>query len=274
MTEHIALLKPEIRDVLTPESYAERVPDGVDTYVEPFARQLDIGPLCAVVEEAMRRFAQSERVASDKWLAPRVHATLRLDRREAADRRLWDYLSIVALRDYVIWRWGNDQRIVDMKRITGPHARHALGRLWWAAELSRNGSDYSSTVEAFEVQNTVEFLNYLRAFNNRAAAIAFVRFLSVVNSGQRARSDQVPLFAKRMNHVLTTIVLDALAPDGGLDGDAISEWKAELPDETTMYDVLPQGPKEQPVDDAKVAAVEQVLTRIAAQIPSAKPVAA
>lgn len=35
-----------------------------------------------------------ERTRADAWLAPRLHATLRLTRQEAADRRLWNHLAL------------------------------------------------------------------------------------------------------------------------------------------------------------------------------------
>lgn len=65
-------------------------------------REIGLGPLRAVVAHAMRRLAPE---ASDAWLAPRMHATVRLTRREAADLRAWHDRAAVALPDYVRWRW-------------------------------------------------------------------------------------------------------------------------------------------------------------------------
>ena len=56
-------------------------------------RDIDVEPLVAMIDEAMRRFRSSPD-KSDAWLAPRVHATIRLSRREAADRRIWNYLNV------------------------------------------------------------------------------------------------------------------------------------------------------------------------------------
>src|SRR2546430_2753608 len=76
---------------------------GVDVgrYVSVFHRDVDLAPLERVVEEATTRFADHAAEASDAWLAARVHATLRLSRREAADASLWAYLAVVAFPDYV-----------------------------------------------------------------------------------------------------------------------------------------------------------------------------
>lgn len=67
-------------------------------------RKIDLAPLHAVVQEAMKRY-EFEPYKSDPWLAPRVHATLRLTRREAANQRIWAYLALVEFPHYVRWRW-------------------------------------------------------------------------------------------------------------------------------------------------------------------------
>src|SRR5262245_46053809 len=67
-------------------------------------REIDLAPLRAMITEATKRF-DYDPSESDPWLGPRVHATLRLTRREAADIRIWDYLTVVEFPDYVRWRW-------------------------------------------------------------------------------------------------------------------------------------------------------------------------
>src|SRR5665213_3745017 len=67
-------------------------------------RVIDLEPLESVIGEATSRESASPD-KSDAWLSPRVHATLRLTRREAADKRIWNYLSLVAFPTYVRWRF-------------------------------------------------------------------------------------------------------------------------------------------------------------------------
>jgi hypothetical protein len=66
------------------------------------ARDISLDPLKGVITAAMRRYDPEK---SDAWLAPRVHATLRLTRREAGDKRVWAYLNVAVFPDYVRWRW-------------------------------------------------------------------------------------------------------------------------------------------------------------------------
>lgn len=59
----------------------------------------------------------------------------------------------------------------------GGKVRHGLERLWWAAELTRSGPDYTPTVKAFAIQDTVLWLFDVEAFQDRPAALAYVEFV-------------------------------------------------------------------------------------------------
>ncbi len=115
-------------------------------------RKIDLSSMRAVFCEAMKRF-EFDPWKSDPWLGPRVHATLRLTRREAADKRIWEYLTVIAFPDYVRWRWAQEDhdRLVTKDRFLGEDSKNAIARLWWAAELTRNGSDYSRTEQALDI---------------------------------------------------------------------------------------------------------------------------
>lgn len=60
-------------------------------------------PVRELLDEAMNRF-EGKRAAADGWLAPRLHATLRMTRSEAANDELWNFLALVVAPDYVVWR--------------------------------------------------------------------------------------------------------------------------------------------------------------------------
>src|SRR4051794_2874114 len=48
----------------------------------------------------------SDRPKSDSWLAPRLHACLRLSRAQASDKGVWHWLAVALGSSYVEWRWG------------------------------------------------------------------------------------------------------------------------------------------------------------------------
>src|ERR1700743_3445755 len=109
-----------------------------------------VDALDALMSEAQNRQKRGdwmERATSDRWLAPRVHCCLRLFRSEAADRGVWQW---IALRHhwYVNWRWANEDDLVAEDRWWGQVHKQAFARLWWGAEIFRNGSDYRSVEHA------------------------------------------------------------------------------------------------------------------------------
>jgi hypothetical protein len=228
-------------------------------------RSVPLAPLRAVVAEAMRRFDPQK---SDPWLGPRVHATIRLTRREAADKRVWEYLTVVQFPDYVRWRWKNPddtEAPVPIDRFLGEDSKNSLSRLWWAAELTRNGADYGPTVKALTISRFSVSWLHLNLMHHRTAALAAVDFLSSFRD-EGATSTQGQIMAKAVNVALRTLSLDAMSVSPATDAEAVREWCRQRVDETTMMDELPQGPDEAPIPAADVAAVRAVLDHLADRI--------
>jgi hypothetical protein len=227
-------------------------------------RQVPLATLRAVIAHAMRRLRPDK---SDSWLAPRVHAALRLTRREAADQRTWAYLAVVEFPEYVRWRWANPDDAgtpVPIDRFMGENTANALARLWWVAELTRNGGDYRPTVRALSgFPSLVSWLK-LDALHHRAVALAMVDFLASVPAGN-SRDRQNQVMARAFNIVSRTLALDALCLSAAQDAEAVREWCAEPVDETTMLKDLPRGPDEPPVPAKEVAAVRAILDRLAVE---------
>ncbi len=261
MSQPLRRLIPQARTLITKESFCDQSFGNLDGYVQDLPRSVDVEPLVRVVQTAMRIFPHGDE-ASDGWLAPRVHAALRLFRSEAADQGIWDYLSVLVLRDYIIWRMADKDGLVnDIDRIIGPFRHQAVARLWWAAELSRNGADYGPTEAAFSSQDAVNYLTNVNAFHNRPAALAYIRFISHTSATTPIKQMAIET-GQTLNHVLTTLVLDSFAPDSGSDMNAIERWIAAAPDATLLDSALPQGPDEPPVPEEKIYAVEQLLGRL------------
>src|SRR5207253_10701196 len=65
--------------------------------------KIDLDSLITILDEGARKF-RNQPDASDGWPAPRVHATLRLSRREASDKQLWNYLNLVVKPDFARFR--------------------------------------------------------------------------------------------------------------------------------------------------------------------------
>ena len=264
-TRMLRRLNPHARSIITSENYSSNPTSIFSDMVTGLEREISIESVIVVIKRAMDDFdgSSKDRVSSDGWLAPRIHASLRLFRREAADLQIWEFLTLVIpeVREYVLWRWGGEDRQVrDLNRIYGSDRRHAVSRLWWVAELARNGPSYAPVHEAFEAgQDAINYLTDVDFAHNRTAALAYVRFFNETVDGSKRKKKESVNIARAFNHVLTTIVLDHLAPKAGIDLDAYTSWTQEEPNETIMFTQLPEGPNEPKISDAQIQKVVELL---------------
>jgi hypothetical protein len=239
----------------------------LDDYVLEYdlGRDLPFDLLKELLHEARERFDE-DRVASDRWLAPRLHALLRLTRAEAGERRFWAWLAVEEFPAYVWWRFPGKRDDPDptkngtaIKRFIGHDRDHAFGRLWWGAELFRSGGNYAPVVKAFEMQDIPSTWLSLDAVHNAAAAQAAVAILPGLSS------DDINALSKAMDHILTTVQLDALVPTGLPDSIAIEDWIAggATGIDELLADALPNGPEEDPPATALIAAADAFLRHVA-----------
>ena len=93
------------------------------------------------------KFINSENADKDVERAINLHEALNIERlEEACDPRLWSYLSLVVYRDYISERWKLDKkkpsvtetRMFYQSSSTNRNAKHALARLWWSVEMTKN----------------------------------------------------------------------------------------------------------------------------------------
>ncbi|MEU5031410.1 DUF6339 family protein [Streptomyces milbemycinicus] len=202
-----------------------------------------------LIDDAMAKFRDERPTAADAWLAPRLHETLRLTRREAADKRLWTYLALGVAPDYVIWRHRSEPKadgspgLVASDKFVGPHYKQTFARLWWAAELFRDGSDYRPVVVACGNQDMLNSALRLDAIDHRPTALALIRLMErgTVRTGR-----EVNALTSAVNAAAATLMYDAIAPDAESDGEALRDWIAgadsSLP---SPRNNLPEGPEEE-----------------------------
>lgn len=269
------ILMPSVRPQLTDAFRAGGAVPNLEDYVRPLdlGRDLPLDLVAELIATARRDFDEDAH-ASDRWLAPRLHAALRLTRHEAADRRFWAWLAVGLFPDFVRWRYssrrgadGEDAPGPPLKRFVGGQRDNAFARLWWGAELFRDGGDYRPVERAFVMQDVSNTWLALDAIHHRAAAQAALKILPSLGSKQINR------LSTALDHVLTTVQLDAAAPVAGPDVVAMEEWVSEAPDrDAVLGDSLPAGPDEDPMDSEYIAHVERVLREVAASIDLPLPV--
>lgn len=257
-TERIRLLPGLIaqRHLSDPVLRGEHLPPpaAIDRASLPWDESVrgEAGPLRDLVEAAMQRFAQDERSGADAWLAPRIHTTLRITRREAADAQLWNHVALRIAPDYVQWRHrskpahGGVVPKVQAARYSGPFYTQTFARLWWAAELFRDGSDYGPVVVACSNQDVLNTVLRLEMINHRPSAQAFVSLIQrgVVRTGRDANA-----VAKAVNAAGSTLSYEAIAPDVPPDSAAYRAWVESLGGSAAVsYTRLPEGPPDGSVD--------------------------
>jgi len=256
--------------LVTPELPPSFLEEGIGFDPVPhesaFARGIDTEPLRNLVHEAMKRFPDDPG-RSDAWLAPRVHYALRLSRREAARRSVWTWLGIALLPSYVRWRFPAGGS-TPIERFTGREDKHALGRLWWGAELMRNGRNYEPVCAGFSMQDIPNTWMRLHAFHHRPLVQAVLQELAVFNDGKPATSDQVNALAKAMNTTAYTVLLDAIAPDPEFEGGDLEAWLDEEVDETLVLDQEPNGLLEDGVPEPELNAMRELVREVAARTPA------
>ena len=147
------LSQPEVADLV--ETGA--VPAGTVENVLRRGAPLSDAPLNDLMSHLRRdvdagRWTDEHPELSDSWLAPRVHSALRLTRAEASDRGTWHWLAVGRHSWYVEFRWTGKEGVNDARWL-GPIHKQALARLWWGAELFRNGPDYAPVQALFARQD-------------------------------------------------------------------------------------------------------------------------
>ncbi|MEW2067661.1 DUF6339 family protein [Streptomyces sp. NPDC007346] len=230
----------------------------------------ELDPVRALVEDAMYQFRDDRPTAADSWLAPRLHATLRLTRREAADRRIWNYLALGMAPDYVVWRHlaakseGAPPKVAA-RRFRGPAYTQAFARLWWAAELFRDGPDYGPVVTVCSNQDMLNTALRVDVIDHRPTAQAMVRLMErgTVRTGR-----EVNALVAAVNASAATLMYDVVAPDAERDGRPVREWieAAESAPAVPRRD-LPVGPYEERTPERSVDVLVDHFAELFAEAP-------
>ncbi|WP_418957283.1 DUF6339 family protein [Streptomyces tritici] len=263
--ERLGLLPASAVDPFLTEDLlkGEQVHGGIDLakVVEPLPEddaRWSVEPIRSLVEDAMFEFGD-DRTRADGWLAPRLHATLRLTRREAADKRLWNHLALAVAPDYVAWRHLSEptakkpERRIAAERFRGPADRQCFSRLWWAAELFRNGPDYEPVELACGNQDLIHTVLRLELIDHRPTAQALVRLLE---RGQVTTGREVNGLSTAINAAGATLVYDVLAPDEPRDPTRLRDWIAEAGSALPVgRHELPTGPDEEPAPERSIDAL-------------------
>lgn len=219
-----------------------------------------------LIDDAMYTYRDGKPTRADAWLAPRLHAALRLTRAEAADPALWNYLALGVAPDFVVWRhFSEKKKTVNASYFKGPHYKQAFARLWWSAELFRNGPDYEPVVIACGNGDMLNTVLRLDVIDHRPTAQALVRLLKreVVRTGRDANA-----LGKAVNASAATLMYEVIAPDTERDAGAVQRWVDEGDEGLTLHHrPLPHGPAEEQAPEASVERLTDYFAELFADAP-------
>ena len=164
----------KLREVL--KSKVPKSRDGAATLLSDLVTLEFVNPVQVPVKVDLAKIAEILAVAiqklpansSNKMFAEAdIHASVNLHqylisiglgRQLAGDSGMWAWLNL-SVPDWSLARWkGSADRDAGYEPWFGNPSSNALGRLFWAAELMRNGSDYSPVHGAFLQQNVINEL--------------------------------------------------------------------------------------------------------------------
>ena len=127
--------------------------------------RVDLAKIAEILAVAIQKLPANSN--SKKFADADIHASVNLHqylisiglgRQLAGDSGMWAWLNL-SVPDWSLARWkGSADRDAGYEPWFGNPSSNALGRLFWAAELMRNGSDYSPVHGAFLQQNVINEL--------------------------------------------------------------------------------------------------------------------
>lgn len=144
----------------------------------------------------------------DAAAAEPIREYLDFPRRVAAYDGLWHWLAVAIYPDFVYHRWRETGNIEEKFLAAGTDIySNAIHRLWWGAELTREGDDYDRTRRLFErgeLANDVLdrwFARYLPATH------------TVVDRWQDENSDNISDLTRDLRNELSSYTLELMTKD-------------------------------------------------------------
>jgi len=219
---------------------------------EPLVPSVDAANLIRVLEGTRVAWADAAKPEkSDGKLAPLVHASLRINPRTAAHRGFWLALTqFPVVSEYLFVRWGGSGgELPATTHLNGDYSHQGLARLWWMAELLRDGSDYGFVKRGFEDQNVPNQAFRSLYFYSRPFARTFTEEVLEYHKNNKAkykRGKRVDQSAKAVNAALGTVLLESICSNGGSADTNWKEWTTSTPEsgevEAWIGGELPNGP--------------------------------
>lgn len=176
-------------------------------FIQEIAPLVDLSSIAELVDETQSKFERLD-TRIDGFMAVRLHQLLRLSRKQASDIGIWHWLATAAFPGLVRHRWERKGK-VTRERFLGDHVRNAFARLWWGAELLREGTDYEMVNKLFSAKATQDLYE---ATIGRGDAIRSCQsaLRAFVTSFEHDSQDVFRPVAIKFTCLVSTVLVDSL----------------------------------------------------------------
>lgn len=143
-----------------------------------------------------------------------LHQRLQIHPSEASRGEVWSFLACVLMPDIVRWRFSDSTDIVRFVGRERGMRRHAFGRLWWRAYLSRSPKgEYPYSL--LWLLNEDDFVQVTERSSIAVRPELFRAFCSAFDATAKkhstlARRDLIREASKRMYRLLSLVAVEAL----------------------------------------------------------------
>ena len=180
----------------------------LEEYLEPISGEptANLTEIDSTVDEILEEYEEYD-TSMDGELVEAVHRGLDISRRVAGDPGLWHWLAVSRYPEFVRHRWQFNSEEAMREKFLGAGSdlySNAIHRLWWIAELTHEGDDYSTTQAVFSNQTMV----------NKVFDRWFARYRPAVIAMCEELADEpswvIDETTNRFNHATTSVQLEAL----------------------------------------------------------------
>lgn len=185
---------------------SQHEPKAYDRFLDEASVGIELDELDEVIDRIIEQTKRHD-AAIDRIAAPLIHQALPLPRREAANPGVWRYLAVAHRPDFVRHRWEAKSWATMRTKFWAPGTRpdsNAFSRLWWIAELTRDGDDYTLTQRVFSRQPLATQL-FVRGFSESREAVRVF-----IDEMEYAAAADVERVAKELHGALGVLVLEGI----------------------------------------------------------------
>lgn len=196
----------------------ERLPkEDINGYATSTGLYADLDWLGDRLNEIMDEFVEYKG-SMDRKAAPAVHQAVDISRREAADSGIWHDLAIRQFPEFVRHRWKYEGKRAMKKKfwthgVPLDSVSSTFERLWWIAELTRNGDDYTYTRRAFGNRRLCFRVFDIQLGRYKPAARACIEVLHDEEEDKYEDNDTIDYTVQKFRKAASNVTLEGRTED-------------------------------------------------------------